>query len=425
MRALILVGLLWIQSAAATEVVEKNASLGNVQIEELHSVHDREEMSKYERLCRSAEKAVESGDHAKAFRILNEARQLEPRSVDAYLIYTRLHLAREEYSSAEKAAKFAIEVAPMSAIAWYQHSRVQYLKGEFGIAQEAAQNATKYMTKPSWEFYHWLGAILQDGGKLAAAELRYSQAQEMLESDLKNLGTGIRIEESKQIVTGMDRDTELVTLSGGEVVEREVIRLEKEYKEAPEQWHQMESRLSERLSDVSFDRYRVLVEMGQMETAQKLVPMIFGGGERNTSAMLKYFEGEFSGALKSFNATKGFFDEAEDSTLAAYLVCLAMVGESKSIERVQKKLSREVSKRESPMLQELLFHLKKAVPNLKSIKASRGRGDETGAASVHLALFHIGQGYPELAQPLLEAALSGDALSGFELKVATVLATGT
>ncbi|MDQ8197984.1 hypothetical protein QEH56_07485 [Pelagicoccus enzymogenes] len=411
------------EGADAADVESRIGTLADAQMADLLGKHDEEELTKYQRVLGQARKAIAQGEHRKAFGLLDEARKIEPHSAAAYIVYAKLHLAREEYASAERAAQHAVQVAPENAGAWFQQSKIQALKGETDLAVRAAREAVKYSVDPRWDYQKWLGELLLQSGKAEEAERRLAAAAASLSNALETLETGINLEESKREVVGIHEETELVTSIGGSVTERPVTRLEKQYKDAPEEWYQMQRLFTEQMGEVCFSRFDALLSLGRLEEAAGLLPQVFQrdadyrGGARYAFAVR-----EFEEVLQGLEAAHGFWSNASDSELATYVVALASSVDEKRLERSGKRLRRAISRSDSPWLLALLHYMKSYAPELKTLpsRATELAGADQALLEFYRAQFHFAQGYEELAWPQLELAVASGLLEGFELKVATV-----
>jgi len=173
------------------------------------------ELSRYDRLNRSALEAIAIREYKEAFQRLREALAIDPQAPDAYINFGVAHYERGEYPSSEKAISEALKRDAENARAWYWHSKILLLEGEIQDAHEAASRSVAFSNAEDWKYLDWQAILAFDQGNFEKAREVSGLALERIELALGAVESGIRDEESKMEVAALEQDTEIVRDIGG------------------------------------------------------------------------------------------------------------------------------------------------------------------------------------------------------------------
>ena len=125
-----------------------------------------------------------------------------------------------------------------------------FLKGEKDLAFQSAQLAIDNATPPDWKYVVWLGDLNERDSKFAEAAAKFSVALVLLEEKLKFVSDGIKSEENELEVIETYTEVEIISDKNG-IREVEVDKFRTDYKEAPEEWHQMKANYEKRIASLT------------------------------------------------------------------------------------------------------------------------------------------------------------------------------
>jgi len=211
--------------------------------------HDQEKLTPSQSLNRKAVSAMGKQDWKVAFGFLMEAMKADPSSPETFINFGVAHFMREEYPSSEKALLKSLEVDPNSAKANYHYSQVMVIKGDATLAMEAANQAVVLSEEGEWKYLEWLGELKIGESSYQEAADTYTKALGVLQEKVDTVHEAIKREESRQEVAEQYTDIEIIS-DGTTSREVEVQKFRYEYKDAPEEWHQMEERLKGHMADI-------------------------------------------------------------------------------------------------------------------------------------------------------------------------------
>jgi len=131
------------------------------QLDKLHSIREA-----------SAESAgllslllfEEAADSEKAMTMANIALSKNPKSLEALISRTSLHMDLREYDLAFRDIQHALDAYPRSGRAWSSMALVEFNNLKFESARDAAQNAVTYMTDHigTWHLLGWAHLMLNE-----------------------------------------------------------------------------------------------------------------------------------------------------------------------------------------------------------------------------------------------------------------------
>lgn len=379
------------------------------------------ELSRYDRLNRSALEAIAIREYKEAFQRLREALAIDPQAPDAYINFGVAHYERGEYPSSEKAISEALKRDPENARAWYWHSKIMLLKGEIQDAHEAASRSVAFSNAEDWKYLDWQAILAFDQGNFEKAREVSGLALERIELALRAVETGIRDEESKMEVAALEQDTEIVRDIGGGMKEVPVTRIRTEYKFAPDKWYRLQEQLEESKSSVAF-RYAMSVYRGQpeadMDTLLRDAFLYESGARRRGQYYLTLMEYE-----SLVDSLKRPVDSGKTdlSTIMSYVIGLVAVNDQREVKRILGRARRRIRKEGAFWVVDALGYIAQFAPETKvsGLPAVKDVDDEAVARSAfYKAQLHLSQERLELAKPWLDQAIGSLFDTSFEAKAA-------
>jgi len=210
-----------------------------------------------QKLNRKALQAIGEKEWKEAFTSLMAAIKEDPNDVVTFINFGIFHFAREEYPSSEKALLKALQIDSNNAKAHYHYSKVMFLKGEKELAFQSAQLAIDNATPTDWKYAVWLGDLNERESNFGEAAAKFSEALVLLEEKLKFVSDAIKSEEKKQEIIETYTEVEIISDKNG-IREVEVDKFRTDYKEAPEEWHQVKANYEKQIDSLTQRREQVL-----------------------------------------------------------------------------------------------------------------------------------------------------------------------
>lgn len=206
------------------------------------------ELTAYDIDIRTAYQFLAEGNIPEGYRHLNLALRRDPSRPEAYLGFAKAARSQNQFATAERALRSALDAAADSADVREELARLLLVKN----APEEALSEIDY-------------AILIDGGgnfrtlgvraetlialdRIEEAAEVYPTVIALMEDRISQVRRAISSEEAKGEITEMYTDTELRVVGPGAVQEVEVTRVETTAKDAPPEWYRLLDKLKEDLA---------------------------------------------------------------------------------------------------------------------------------------------------------------------------------
>ena len=403
---------------SAGKIYHSSGPLGEIMIN-LHD--DKVELTKYQKLNRSALEQLAILEYRKAFSLLKQALELEPDSPEAYINYGLAHYQRKEFPASERAIKRALELDPENERAWYWHSRVMLIKGEMLEARESAARAVDYNAGEDWKYLDWQAILLFDHGHYQKATEASSLALKQVRAAYATVDRAIRLEERREEVKAIEQDTEIVREFGGVSREVPVTRLQTEYKDAPDEWLSIRGQLETHMSNVAFRHAMSLLKLGKRSEAQiPLETAFLKNKDHLGEGLYQFVFMNYEDSAKSLKRSNEF-GNASLASLFAHLVNQIALNDNTGVNKTLRKLKRRIQKNDINWAADVLAYYREYAPevNTKGLSAKKQSGDENRAlASFYKAQLHCAQRRLDLARPFLDQAITSLFDFNFEAKAA-------
>lgn len=379
------------------------------------------ELSKYDRLNRSAMEQLAIRDYREAFKLLKRALELEPESPDAYVNFGLAHLERKEYASSELAIEQALQRDPENARAWYWYSRVMMIKGEMDEARESSARAVAYSEGEEWKYLDWQAVLHFDNGHFEKAAEVSGAAFARVTAALETVVRGIKIEESKDEVSSIEQDTEIVRDIGGGMKEVPVTRILTENKDAPENWYALREHLTEHRGNVAFRHAMSLIKLGRGDEVDSVLEIAFLADKDRIN------EGLYAFARMEYEASAKLLKRAVElgnsnvSSLFGYLIDQIVLNDHSGAGKTLRKLKKKIAKEKLYWGTDVLKYLGEFAPevNARGLPSANELDNEAQAlAAFYKAQLHLSQERFDLAEPWLRKALGSLFDMKFESKAA-------
>lgn len=403
---------------SAGKIDHSSGPLGEMMIN-LHE--DAVELTKYQKLNRSALEQLAILEYRKAFAFLKEALELEPESPEAYINYGLAHYQRKEFPASERAITKALELDPDNERAWYWHSRVMLIKGEMSEARESAARAVDYNAGEDWKYLDWQAILLFDHGHYEKAIEVSALALKQVRVAHATVDQAIRVEERQEEVKEIEQDTEIVRERGGIAREVPVTRLRTEYKEAPIEWHRLRDQLESHMSNVAFRHAMSLLKMGKRSEAQGPLEIAFLKNKDHLGEGLYQFVFmNYEDSAKHLKRPNDF-GHASLSSLFGYIVGQIAINDHSGVKKTLRKLKKRIQKEDIDWAVDVLAYYQEYTPEV-DIKGLSINGPLDGLdkarASFYKAQLHCAQQRLDLARPFLDQAIHSLFDFNFEAKAA-------
>lgn len=409
------------QSALAQSAIHRPNHASGPLGEMMNEVFtEKVELSKYDRLNRSAMEQLAIREYREAFQLLKEALDLEPDSPDAYLNFGLVHLERKEYASSEKAIEEALNRDPENARAWYWYSRVMLIKGEMNEARESSARAVAYSSGEDWKYLDWQAILLFDHGHFEKAAEVSGAALKHISIALDTVNRGIKSEESKKEVASIEQDTEIVRDLGG-AREIPVTRIRTENKDAPEDWYALREHLIEHKGNVAFRHAMSLAKLGRSDEIDEVLKLGFTADRDRMNQGLYHF------AMMDYEASTKLLKRSSDlgnsglSSLFGYLIGQVALNDQAGAGRTVRRLKKKIAKDKVYWAADALRYIGQYAPeaSIKGLPTVKELDREDAAmAAFYKGQLHLSQDRFDLARPWIEQALGSLFDTNFESKAA-------
>lgn len=201
------------------------------------------ELTAYDVDIRTAYQFLAEGNLKEGYRHLNYALQRDPNRPEAYLGFAKAARAKKQFSTAERALRSALEVAPESADVREELARLLLIKQ---APDEALAEIDYAISIDGGTNFRTLGVraeTLIALDRLEEAAEIYPTVIDLMAERISEVRQAISREETKGEITEMYTDTELRVVGPGTVQEVEVTRVETTPKDAPEEWYRLLDKL--------------------------------------------------------------------------------------------------------------------------------------------------------------------------------------
>lgn len=239
-------------SSLAEDRVAKGASLG----------------SEYDIAITNAQELIQASEWVLAFKELMQAIGLNPDRPEAYFLYGRAHLLREEFGAAERAFLKTLDVDSHFSAAWFDYARLMVLKGELSVALESVREAISLTDGQDWRYLILLGEVYGEMGLRDSARQAFDDAIAVINDQIASIDRATGEYTRGLEVVEIIETTEYVTdLQTGVFEEIPVTRYQTQAAAPPKEWADRRIRLKDDLKSLKDRRAEVLATMERTRTA--------------------------------------------------------------------------------------------------------------------------------------------------------------